>query len=157
MARNPVFCHSPIMVLAAMISNINCDIGKHRMSSTTDHTGRGGGASGPRAVVSLPLHRMKHDMLWIFHDRGALTTVAPPPSTRSSSSRALLGIDDDDVALGWHRVLTLEGARRRRLQAWTFTAVVEQGSNTSASWIRSTIRLTHERSRNNGTMDGMLW
>jgi hypothetical protein len=53
-----------------MISNINCDIGKHRMSLDN---GRGGGKNEPHAIVSLPLYRMKRDMLWILHDRGAMT------------------------------------------------------------------------------------
>jgi hypothetical protein len=57
MAKNPVLCNTPCMVMAAMISNLNCDVGKHRPGSD----------GGKPLVVSRPLYRLKRDMLWILH------------------------------------------------------------------------------------------
>jgi len=65
MAKNPVLCNAPRMIMAAMISNLNCDI-------VDGGRGRPGGAdvaAGKPHVVSRPLYRMKRDMLWILHDR----------------------------------------------------------------------------------------
>ncbi|KAL3762103.1 hypothetical protein ACHAW5_008843 [Stephanodiscus triporus] len=58
MAKNPVLCNTPCMVMAAMISNLNCDIGKNRPGSD----------DGRPLVVSRPLYRLKRDMLWILHE-----------------------------------------------------------------------------------------
>jgi hypothetical protein len=66
MAKNPVLCDNPRMVMAAMISNLNCDIDGRRSGAD--------GADKPQAV-SLPLYRMKRDMLWILHD--VCTTAFP--------------------------------------------------------------------------------
>ncbi|KAL9180764.1 hypothetical protein ACHAXT_011217 [Thalassiosira profunda] len=60
MAKNPVICTTPGMVLAAALGNLNCDIDKQKP-----------GASGDKpSYVSGPLYKLKRDMLWILHDAG---------------------------------------------------------------------------------------
>lgn len=59
MGKNPVVCDSPGMALAAMVSNVNCDIDKQKP---------GGSADKPQ-VVSRALYRMKRDMLWHLHEQ----------------------------------------------------------------------------------------
>jgi len=82
MAKNPVLCTTPRMVMAAMISNLNCDIdggGRGGPGGGAVGGGGGGGAGGKPHVVSRPLYRMKRDMLWILHDCecGTTTTTFP--------------------------------------------------------------------------------
>mmetsp|Transcript_27211 Transcript_27211/g.56689 ORF Transcript_27211/g.56689 Transcript_27211/m.56689 type:complete len:634 (+) Transcript_27211:170-2071(+) len=60
MAKNPVLCDSPGMAMAAVVSNLNCDIDKQKP----------GVDGGKPHVVSRPLYQMKRDMLWILHDAG---------------------------------------------------------------------------------------
>lgn len=62
MANNAVRCETPCMVMAAMLSNLNCDIDKQKPTSL-------GGSSGEKPhVVSRALYKMKRDMLWILYD-----------------------------------------------------------------------------------------
>jgi len=61
MAKNPVLCNNPGMVMAALVSNLNCDIDKQKSGSDNN---------GKPPVVSKPLYKMKRDMLWTLHDAG---------------------------------------------------------------------------------------
>ena len=61
MASNPVLCDSPGMALAALLSNVNCDVEKMKMGTNSD---------GKPQVVSKALYKLKRDMLWTLFDAG---------------------------------------------------------------------------------------
>ncbi len=62
MAKNAVRCETHCMVMAAILSNLNCDIDKQKPSPLV-------GSSAEKAhVVSRALYKMKRDMLWILYD-----------------------------------------------------------------------------------------
>ncbi|KAL7429328.1 hypothetical protein ACHAXH_001036 [Discostella pseudostelligera] len=60
MAKNAVRCDTPCMVMAALLSNLNCDIDKQKPSGAT--------SDEKPHLVSRALYKLKRDMLWILHD-----------------------------------------------------------------------------------------
>jgi len=64
MHGNAVICDTPLMTLAAMIGNLNCDIDKQKV---------GGDGTKPH-IVSKPLYKIKRDMVWILYDYEYMST-----------------------------------------------------------------------------------
>lgn len=60
MAKNAVRCDTSCMVMAALLSNLNCDIDKQKPS--------GASSDEKSHLVSRALYKLKRDMLWILHD-----------------------------------------------------------------------------------------
>ena len=67
MASNPVLCDSPGMALAALLSNVNCDVEKMQKGANSD---------GKLQVVSGALYKLKRDMLWVLYDWGYMKSFA---------------------------------------------------------------------------------
>jgi hypothetical protein len=58
MKDNAILCHTPGMALAALVGNMNCDIGKQKPV----------GETGKPQFVSGALYKLKRDMLWVLFD-----------------------------------------------------------------------------------------